>query len=80
MPAIEDLIQMASVMGVVVDHQEARYVLLAKKILARDPNNPPAKNVVKAFAEHLRTKKFVGTFDVFDLVDPDDKSNGERRG
>lgn len=69
--AEQELIATCAARGVVLDEVEAGFVLLAKKILSRDPKNEDAKEVMENFAQHLKTGKAPCSFAGFALRDPD---------
>jgi len=64
------LIEACAARGVAVDEVEAAHVLLARKILERDPANTLAKQVVQNFGTHLSTGKEPQSFSGFLLRDP----------
>jgi len=65
------LIDLAAVRGATVDDVEAAHVLLAERILERDPTNTLAREVVQNFGVHLRTGKEPVSFAGFILREPD---------
>jgi hypothetical protein len=69
--AEQELIATCATRGVALDEIDAGFVLLAQKILARDPKNEDAKKVMETFAQHLKTGKAPCTFAGFTLRDPD---------
>jgi hypothetical protein len=68
---LQMLIEACAARGVVVDEVEAAHVLLARKILERDPENALAKQVVQNFGTHLTTGKEPQSFAGFALRDTD---------
>jgi len=69
--AEQELIATCAERGVELDELNASFVLLAEKILARDPKNESATKVMQNFAQLLKTGKTQWSFAVFDLKDPD---------
>jgi hypothetical protein len=55
--AEQELIQTCGERGIEIDVVDAGFVLLAQKILARDPKHHEAKQVLENFATHLSTGK-----------------------
>jgi hypothetical protein len=70
--AVQVLIETCAARGVVVDEVEAAHVLLARKIIERDPENTLAKQVVQNFGAHLATGKEPQSFAGFCLRDPEE--------
>jgi hypothetical protein len=68
---VQVLIETCAARGVVVDEIEGAHVLLARKILERDPENTLAKQVVQNFGTHLSTGKEPQSFAGFLLRDLD---------
>jgi hypothetical protein len=70
--AVQTLIEACASRGAVVDEVEAGHVLLARKILGRDPENALAKQVVQNFGTHLATGKEPQSFAGFCLHEPEE--------
>jgi hypothetical protein len=70
--AVQVLIETCAARGVAVDEIEAAHVLLARKILERDPENVLAKEVVQNFGTHLATGKEPQSFAGFCLHEPEE--------
>jgi hypothetical protein len=69
--AEQELIATCAERGIDLDEIDAGFVLLAQKILSRDPNNENAKRVMENFAHRLKTGKPPWSFAGFVLRDPD---------
>jgi hypothetical protein len=69
--AEQKLIETCTERGIEIDEVDAGFVLLAQKILARDPEHHEAKDVLEKFATHLKTGKKPWSFSGFGLRDPD---------
>jgi hypothetical protein len=69
--AEQELITTCSARGVELGEIDAGFVLLAQKILARDPKDEDAKKVMEHFAQHLKTGQAPYSFAGFCLRDPD---------
>jgi hypothetical protein len=68
--AEQKLIESCAVRGVELDEVDAGFVLLAQKILTRDPKNEDAKKVMENFAQQLKTGKAPWSFAGFALRAP----------
>jgi hypothetical protein len=69
--AEQELIETCTKRGIEIDEVDAGFVLLAQKILARDPEHHEAKDVLENFATQLSTGKAPWSFAGFALRDPD---------
>jgi len=77
---VDKLIESCAERNVIIDDVAATFIILAQKILARDPTNENAQKVLENFATHMRTGREVVSFCGFLLKDPDGDGPDQSEG